>query len=1121
VPEGVHGGPDSLGPLMDAQVPAVVAVVVTTDPGPWLDEALSSLAGQDYEELSVLVLSTGEDDPEVTDRVARVLPDAFVRHLSGRPGYAAASNEALGMVEGAAFFLLLHDDVALDSDAVHKLVEESFRSNAGVVSPKFVHWDDPRVLLHVGMSCDKTGAVVDRIIEGEVDHGQHDAVRDVFVAPGGCILVRADLFTELKGFDAGIIAMGEDLDLSWRSQVAGSRVVVAPDARVRHREVVAGGLEALTVTGEPEGRHPATMQSLQRRHELRAVLKCYTLLHLLRVLPQAALLALGEVVVAVFTRDRDRVRAVTGAWRWNFRRLTELSLLRGELAEHRLFPDAEVRRLQVRGSARLSGYFSRLSHQGLEAANAVAATRERPGRDEERAAEVAVLTGSVGLAFSEDSDFDDLDDLGRRAGRDRFGRRVRSAPLSTGRQRVLALVIALFVIAIGTRELFFGTLPLVGQLAPLPSWSVSWHHFFSGWQSAGVGTTAPASPAFGLVGLVGTVFFGAMGTLQRALLVGCIPLGAWGVSRCMRPLVSPRARVVAAICYLGVPLPYGALGTGRWDGLVAYAAFPFIVLHLARAAGVAPFAVEPGVRWRSRPAGQVVVLGAVIALASGFAPAVVPMVLVAAVAFVLGSVLVGAREPTWRVLVVAVEGVVVAVVLTLPWVIGTALAGKGSVAIFGLPLAGAAVPGWGEVLRFAVGPAARSPIAWLLVLGAALPLVIARGTRLAWAARMWVMALASWGLAYAGSRGDLGSFTPSETVVLAPAALSVAVCIGLGVGAFENDLSGREFGWRQLVSVSALVLVAVGLLPVVGSALSGRWDLPSQGAEQPLAFLAKPGPGVTRVLWLGDPRALPVGGWSVQSGLAYAVTPEDLPDASQVFVPAGPGPADEVAKAVRLALAGGTVHLGRLLAPAGVRYVVVVDALAPSMVGSSPASVSAPPPAGLNEDLLQQDDLQVVPGVLGAQVYENGAAMPVTGTRATALPVQEASGYPSATDVAGWQAVLSGLSQGPATGAVPPGTLYAGYAPAGSFALTVNGRAMARQPAFGWAAQYAVPAKGQATLSLSQLPLVPIGVLLEVAVWVLLALAVIGRPRTGRERTDTIALPLVVDAGALNETVLL
>src|SRR5580704_2796987 len=254
-------------PLMDVQAPAVVAVVVTTDPGPWFEETLTSLARQDYEELSVLVLATGGgEDP--SERVGRILPNAFVRQLPGDLGYAAAANTALDMVEGAAFFLLCHDDCALDPDVVHNMVEESFRSNAGVVSPKFVNWDDPAILLHVGMSCDKTGAVVDRIQDGEMDHGQHDAVRDVFVAPGGCILIRADLWRELEGFDAGIVAMGEDLDLSWRSQVAGSRVVVAPDARVRHREAVASGLMPLEVAGMEEAEHPVTLQALERRHEL-------------------------------------------------------------------------------------------------------------------------------------------------------------------------------------------------------------------------------------------------------------------------------------------------------------------------------------------------------------------------------------------------------------------------------------------------------------------------------------------------------------------------------------------------------------------------------------------------------------------------------------------------------------------------------------------------------------------------------------------------------------------------------------------------------------------------------------------------------------------------------------
>jgi hypothetical protein len=161
--------------------------------------------------------------------------------------------------------------------------------------------------------------------------------------------------------------------------------------------------------------------------------------------------------------------------------------------------------------------------------------------------------------------------------------------------------------------------------------------------------------------------------------------------------------------------------------------------------------------------------------------------------------------------------------------------------------------------------------------------------------------------------------------------------------------------------------------------------------------------------------------------------------------------------------------------------------------------------------------------VLGVQVYENGADMPVTATRAAALPVQ-ASGYPSATDVAGWQSVLGALSNGSATtGAVPSGTLYAGYAPAGAFTLKVDGHTVARQSAFGWAAQYAVTTEGQAALSLSQFPLVPLVVLLELAAWVALAFAVIARPRREREPRAAAAraAPLVAEHVMSTESVTL
>jgi hypothetical protein len=241
----------------------------------------------------------------------------------------------------------------------------------------------------------------------------------------------------------------------------------------------------------------------------------------------------------------------------------------------------------------------------------------------------------------------------------------------------------------------------------------------------------------------------------------------------------------------------------------------------------------------------------------------------------------------------------------------------------------------------------------------------------------------------------------------------------------------------------------------------------------------------------------------VEPGLSYALTPQVLPDAAQVLTPAGPGPAVLVRDAVRQTISGGTVHLGQLLASAGVQYVVVVDGLAPSTVGTQPPSVNAPPPPGLIQDLLAQSDLQVVPGEVGVQVYRNSQFVPVTAQRGGTLPATRTWSYPGEADVAGWQPALGPLAGGgPATGQVRPGTLHAGYAPAGSFALSQPGRSPVRRPAYGWAAQYET-AEGDATLALSRFPFVPLGVALEVAVWVVLLAALLG-PRRRASRRATV-----------------
>ena len=1068
---------------MEALAPPVVAVVVAHDPGPWFEETLASLATQDYRELSVLVLDAAGDD-DLTTRVASVLPTAYVRRLEENRGFGASVNQVRSMVDGAAYYVLCHDDVALLPDTVHLLVEEAFRSNAGIVSPKVVSWSDPDRLIHVGMTVDKGGAVVDRVHANEIDHGQHDAVRDVFLAPGGCVLVRADLFEELEGFDPAIVAMGEDLDLCWRAQVAGARIIVAPDARVRHLEELAAGRRApepaLVEDGASPPEHPVTLQELQRRHELLAVFKCYGRFHLLRVVPQVVVLALAEVIVAQLAGSRDRARAVVRAWRWNLGRLGTVRRQRAGLRRLRRLGDKEIRLLQVGGSARLSAHARRVFQHGWRGAH----TEELAGGDDDALGEAAA--GSLRLETA------DAPDPTARGGLSR-------------QTRLVAWLTATLVVVIGARGILSGALPSVGQFVPFPSWGATFGQFFSGWHPSGVGTTAPAAPALAIAGIVGTLLLGAMGLTQKVLVFACIPLGVWGMVRLVRPFGSARAALVAGMAYLAMALPYDALAMGRFGALVVYAGMPWVLSQLFDATRISPFAArarrlpsEEGhtSRFARHPAiGSMLGLGLLEAVLVSFVPAAAFVVLLAALALVLSSCLFGDWRQTGRALGIALGSTAVAGVICLPWLVGVLSAGRGALAVLGTPIAASSAASWGSLLRFGVGPIGDSPLAWGFVVAGVVPLVLARGERFRWAARLWSIALVAWVVAWVIGRGWTGQLAVDTLVLLVPAAVAVAAAIGLGVAAFEHDLWRAEFGWRQLAPVVAVGAVALGALPTLVSALPGRFGLPVNDFSQSVTWMpAHAVNGAFRVLWLGDPRALNQGGWSVGGGLAYATSENGAPDARWLWNGAAAGPAAGLASAVDLARADRTDRLGRMLAPAGVRYVVLLTSLAPEISGEqSPEEL--PVPADVAPALGRQLDLAPVVSGTGITVYANAAWIPQRAE--TTSPPRIADGPPGSPLVV-TQAVLPGpRATRSYRGPLAAGTVLSAVAPAGRWELETLAGTAPQAPWLGWAASYRVTRQGNATLSFDDGAVTPLADLVAVATWLAAITALVFRARSG------------------------
>ena len=903
---------------MDPQAPPVVAVVVTADPGAWLEETLRGLAEQDYPNLSVLVVDSGSAE-ETTGRIAGVLPSAYVRRLDRPVGYAAAANEAMAAVEGASFFLMCHDDVVLDPDAVRQLVEEAYRSNAGVVCPKLVAWEDPARLLQVGMSADKAGVAVPLAQPGELDQEQHDAVRDVFVAPGAATLIRSDLFTALGGFDPEMVLYGEDLDLCWRAQVAGARVLVAPAARARHLAATSSGMRALQALPGVDPSRPAQLL-LRRRHELRSALTCYGFWHLLRVLPQLAAHSVAEIAVGLATRHPEAARASAAAWTWNLRRLGDLRERRRRVSASRTLPDHEVRLLQSAGSARLAGLaeglFARAAtHVPLPTPEAAAVGEGRPW-----------WPSAVGTAV-------------------------------------------LLFLLIGSRSVLSGGPAAVGSVARFGSFGHLLGAYASSTVPAGLGQLDPAPLALAFSGLVSFVLAGSSAAARDLLVLGMLPLGAWGAHRLARPLRSNRAALVAPVVYLALPFPYSALTGGRWRDLVAYGAAPWILGLLARAGGLAPYSDGTSPQWR-----RALILGLVLALSGAVSPGLVPVAILTALALAVGSLLVGGSVRAGRAVGATLAGAVVAWLLAFPWS-ASVVSPTGSLqAVLGLRPAPVHAPGLGALLGLEAGSGGTHGVGWALLAGMAVPLFFGRDWRFAWATRLWVLALAAWALAWVGDRGWIGSWAPPTGALLALAGAGLSLSACLGVVAFERDLVGYHLGWRQALSVVGVAGVALGIFGALGHAGDGRWGSAPAGFDSVLSTL----PGYSarsgfQELWVGDPRALPGSGWVLSPGVGYLTSSGGgLPDVSYDWPPSDPGRAELAAADIRRAESGRTGLVGEPLAALGVRYVLVPTTNAP---GGPPM---APPPA-LVAALGRQLDLRPMASDPSVLVYANADWRPGAG----------------------------------------------------------------------------------------------------------------------------------------------
>lgn len=970
---------------LQQQAPPVVAVVVAHRPGPWFDETLASLAAQDYPNVRCLVLDTA-GDADLAARVEHLIPGSFVR--PGRSeSFAAACNDALKFVTGSGFLAFVHDDISLAPDAIRLLLEEAYRSNVGVAAPKLVDWDQPNLLSDVGFLVDKFGDSMLPFEPGELDQEQHDAVADRFFVSSACLLIRSDLFRALGGFDEEMIGPNDDLDLCWRAHLSGARVLIVPAAVGKHRS----------------GRDRTAVDTDHRaeRNRIRAVLGNYSGAHLVRIIPQLAVVTVVSAIANVVAGRPRRALALLSALLWNGSRIGSLARKRASTRALRQVGDSDVRRLQQRGSARASAFIRGRSRKAL----------------------------SEKLASSSRSVLADL----RR----------------TSNWANLAVWGLLFAfLGVGARDVLTGRAPVIGRLLPsLPATRALLSSYWSGWRTHGMGQTTASPSGVGVAAVVSGVFLGKEGLARTVLMIGPLLFGWLGMWRLCRPFNDARARFISVVVYALIPLAAQGFEAARWGGALVYGALPWIVSWLVRASGLVPF--NGSRSWPAVPQYSFVArIALVVAAVASFSPVILAIDVSVTIALFVAITVTGGRRSALRVLTTGLGAAAGAVLLHLPWTLSAHGLLHSNRA---LHLASSLR--WIDALRLSSSSAGWRLGGLLVVGAAALTLLIADGWRLAWALRAAALAITSSAMAWAGSRGHVPLVNGELEALLVPGAVGVALLAGLGACAFTSDIRERTLSWRQPVLVGATLALGVGLAPGLTPVTNGRWGMPTRDAGAALRSLRfEDDPSTYRSLWVGEAEAVPGRGWPLVDGFAFSLTYGISPLIDDAWE-SQPGRAeDSVAQALRAVSDGLSNRLGRLLGPAGIRYVILPRTL--------PNGDVAVIPDGLETVLHNQLDLrEIVSGSDTIRIFENLSFVPVRAqlsTAATQASTADGMADLVRSDLSGSTAALLDVSLNAQSfsGSLEAGKLFVSLNPDPRWSLVQKGATAVSKPAFGWASSY-------------------------------------------------------------------
>jgi len=223
--------------------PKVSIVILNWNGQAYLQRFLPSVLATRYGNCEIIVADNGSTDNSIS-WLREQHPGVRVIIMPQNGGFAKGYNDALKQV-AADYYVLLNSDVEVQPGWIAPVIDLMEADKLiGACQPKILMEGRRNMFEYAGAA----GGWIDflgypfargRVFDVcEEDKGQYDDTAAVFWASGAALFVRAGVYHACGGLDEYFFAHMEEIDLCWRMQLAGYKIMVCPASVVYH---VGGG----------------------------------------------------------------------------------------------------------------------------------------------------------------------------------------------------------------------------------------------------------------------------------------------------------------------------------------------------------------------------------------------------------------------------------------------------------------------------------------------------------------------------------------------------------------------------------------------------------------------------------------------------------------------------------------------------------------------------------------------------------------------------------------------------------------------------------------------------------------------------------------------------------------